>query len=100
HLLDMQPTWRVYADHRVCLDHQVLLGCLIERSFNLMNEGIGIFLDLLLDSLSFGARPFFKSYIVFGHAFYMECGQALGNRLFFKRKFSEIMTGKRLREKK
>jgi predicted nucleotide-binding protein with TIR-like domain len=40
----------------MCLDHQILLGCLIERSFNLMNERIRVTLDLLLDCLSFGAR--------------------------------------------
>src|SRR5262249_49189758 len=36
---------------------------------------------LLIGKLSSAALPF-QSYFVFGHVFYMECGQALGNRLF------------------
>jgi hypothetical protein len=41
---------------------------------------------LLIGKVSSAALPF-QSYFVFGHAFYMECGQALGNGLFFKGKF-------------
>jgi hypothetical protein len=37
---------------------------------------------LLIEKLSSTALPF-QSYFVFRHVFYMECGQALGNRLFF-----------------
>jgi hypothetical protein len=36
----------------------------------------------LIGKLSSAALPF-QSYFVFGHVSYMECGQALGNRLFF-----------------
>ena len=36
----------------------------------------------LIGKLSSAALPF-QSYFVFGHFSYMECGQALGNRLFF-----------------
>jgi hypothetical protein len=36
----------------------------------------------LIGKLSSAALPF-QSYFVFGHVTYMECGQALGNRLFF-----------------
>jgi hypothetical protein len=38
----------------------------------------------LIGKLSSAALPF-QSYFVFGHVCYVECGQALGNRLFFKR---------------
>jgi hypothetical protein len=37
----------------------------------------------LIGKLSSAALPF-QSYFVFGHVSYMECGQALGNRLFFR----------------
>src|SRR5262245_11371012 len=41
---------------------------------------------LLIGKLSSAALPL-QSYFVFGHPFNMECGQALGNRLFRNRKF-------------
>ena len=37
----------------------------------------------LIGKLSSAALPF-QSYFVFGHVSYMECGQALGNHLFFR----------------
>src|SRR5215469_6309522 len=40
---------------------------------------------LLIGKLSSAALPF-QSYFVFSHVFYMECGQALGNRLFLAAK--------------
>src|SRR5215813_15565634 len=49
---------------------------------------------LLIGKLSSAALPF-QSYFVFGHAFYMECGQALGNRLICKRKFRPSLFARR-----